>query len=211
MSIKSVLSAVSLLALSPLAAAESFYHSNIELSYAEDTWTLNTENEMSEDVHFKTFIDKKSDISEVSDASAKSTDITVGLSKTFRVHEYAEIYGSVNLGVSALVARIEGQEKDKTVAILTSPVLGVTYSTSPEYEIDFNVSYDLVNLDHEVDAIQSIYNATKFKVGVKYHVNSAVTISAGYHWTVTGQDRLNLNNVVLSFRLNLEPVVMFMM
>jgi len=68
-----------------------------------------------------------------------------------------------------------------------------------------------VNLDHEVDAIQSIYNATKFKVGVKYHVNSAVTISAGYHWTVTEQDRLNLNNVVLSFRLNLEPVVMFMM
>lgn len=47
MSIKSVLSAASLVVLSPLAAAESFYHSNIELSYAEDTWTLNTENEMS--------------------------------------------------------------------------------------------------------------------------------------------------------------------
>ena len=211
MSIKSVLSAASLVALSPLAAAESFYHSNIELSYAENTWTLNTENEMSENLHFKTLIDSKSDISEVSNASAKSTDIVVGLAKTFRVNKSTEVYGSINLGVSALVARVEGQEKDKTVAILTSPVLGFTYSNSPQYEIDFNVSYDLVNLDHEVDAIQSIYNATAFKVAAKYHLNSAVTISAGYHWTVTEQDRLNLNNVVLSFRLNLEPAALFLM
>lgn len=211
MSIKPVLSIMSLMALSPLAVAESFYHSNIELSYAENTWTLNTENEMSENLHFKTLIDSKSDISEVSDTSAKSTDIVVGLAKTLRVNESMEVYGSINLGVSALVARVEGQEKDKTVGILTSPVLGVTYSSSPKYEIDFNVSYDLLNLDHEVDSIQSIYNATAFKIGAKYHVNSAVTIGAGYHWTVTEQDRLNLNNVVLSFRFNLEPVALFLM
>lgn len=211
MSIKSVISALGLVTLSPLAAAESFYHSNIELSYAENTWTLNTENEMSENLHFKTLIDKKSDISEVSDASAESTDFVAGLAKTMKVNDSIEVYGSINLGVSALVARVEGQEKDKTVAILTSPVLGITYSDSPKYEIDLNVSYDLVNLDHEVDAIQSIYNSTAFKVGAKYHLNSAITIGAGYHWTVTEDDRLNLNNVVLSFRLNLEPVAMFLM
>jgi len=211
MSIKSVLSAASLVVLSPLAAAESFYHSNIELSYAENTWTLNTENEMSENLHFKTLIDSKSDISEVSNTSAKSTDVVVGLAKTFRLNESTEVYGSINLGVSALVARVEGQEKDKTVAILTSPVLGITYSNSPKYELDFNVSYDLVNLDHEVDAIQSIYNSTAFKVGAKYHLNSAITLGMGYHWTVTEQDRLNLNNVVLSLRLNLEPVALFLM
>lgn len=197
--------------LSPFASAESFYHSNIELSYAENTWTLNTENEMSESFHFKTLIDSKSDISEVSDASAKSTDVVVGLAKTLRVNESVEVYGSINLGVTALVARVEGQEKDKTVAILTSPVMGITYSSSPAYEIDFNVSYDLVNLDHDVDVIQSIYNSTAFKIGAKYHLNSAITIGAGYHWTVTESDRLNLNNVVLSFRLNLEPVALFLM
>ena len=211
MSIKSVLSAASLVVLSPLVAAESFYHSNIELSYAEKTWTLNTENEMSENLHFKTLIDKKSNISEVSGASAESTDFVLGLAKTLKVNESIEVYGSINLGVNALVAGIEGQEKDKNVAILTSPVLGITYSDSPEYEIDFNVSYDLVNLDHEVDAIQSIYNSTAFKIGAKYHLNSAITLGMGYHWTVTEQDRLNLNNLVLSLRVNLEPVAMFLM
>jgi len=211
MSIKSILSALGLVTLSPFVAAESFYHSNVELSYAENTWTLNTENEMSENLHFKTLIDSKSDISEVSDASAKSTDIVVGLAKTLKVSDSTELYGSINLGVSALVARVDGHEKDKSVAILTSPVLGVTYSTSPVYEIDFNVSYDIVNLDHEVDKIQSMYNATAFKVGVKYHINSAVTVGAGYHWTATEADKLNLNNVVLSFRLNLEPVALFML
>ena len=109
MSIKFVLSAVSLVTLSPLVAAESFYHSNIELSYAEKTWTLNTENEMSENVHFKTLIDKKSNISEVSGASAESTDFVLGLAKTLKVNESIEVYGSINLGFNALVSGIEGQ------------------------------------------------------------------------------------------------------
>ncbi|MFT5880508.1 MAG: hypothetical protein ACI86X_001636 [Moritella sp.] len=193
------LAIIPLLVSSPMIFAEPFSHNNAQVTYRAEHWAISGERAITEDFYVTGFFHHTDDIASEPELRAKAKILGTGLMTSTRFDYMTELYAGAHLNQSSIEISKNGA-KSSDSNFYPSVMAGIKISSTPDLELDFNVSHYFSDSDVKYDYLDS----TSFALGGKYFIDQSMSLGLSYVW-IKDQDKIiSKDNLALTFSLYFE-------
>jgi hypothetical protein len=193
------LAIIPLLVFSPMILAEPFNHNNAQVTYRAEHWAISGERAITEDFYVTGFFHNTDDIASEPELSAKAKILGAGLMTSTRFDYMTELYAGAHLNQSSIEISKSGT-KSSDSNFYPSIIAGIKISSTPDFELDFNVSHYFNDSDVQYNYLDS----TSLTLGGKYFLDQSMSFGLSYVWNKDQEKTVSKDNLALTFSLYFE-------
>lgn len=193
------LAIIPLLVTSPMILAEPFSHNNAQVTYRAEHWAFSGERAITDDFYVTGFFHHTDDIAPEPELRAKAKILGAGLMTSTRLDYMTELYAGAYLNQSSIETSKSGV-KSSDSNFYPSVMAGVKISSTPDFELDLNVSHYFSDSDVQYDYLDS----TSFALGGKYFLDQSMSLGLSYVWIKEQEKAISWDNIALTFSLYFE-------